>query len=81
MTDTLVRKDLYGQQIGKGFLPEVHCTVGAPKESFAKFTKAEPGRVGDGKVEGLWRPADLGLRPTYESEAMKRCLKGQYTKG
>ena len=81
MTDTLVRKDLYGQQIGKGFLPEVHCTVGAPKESFAKFTRAEPGREGKDKVGGLWRPAELGLRPTYESEAMKRFLEGKYTKG
>jgi nitrate reductase alpha subunit len=24
----------------------------------------------------LWRPADLGLRPGYESETMKRYLAG-----
>ena len=76
MTDTLVRKDLYGQQIGKGFLPEVHCTVGAPKEAFVKFTRAEAGSE-DGT---LWRPAKLGLRPTYETEAMKQFLQGKFIK-
>ena len=74
MTETLVRKELYGQTIGKGFLPEVHCAVGAPKEAVVKFDRAEAGSS-DGK---LWRPAELGLRPTYESEAMKRFLEGSF---
>jgi nitrate reductase / nitrite oxidoreductase, alpha subunit len=75
MTDSLVRKEVYGQSIGAGFLIDVHCTVGAPKESFVKITRAEAGGM-DG--EGLWRPAALGLRPTYESNAMKEYLAGEF---
>ncbi len=77
MTDSLIRKDVYGQTIGQGFVPDVHCPTGAPRESFVKITLAEPGGV-DG--EKLWRPAALGLRPTYESAAMKRYLAGQFSK-
>ena len=46
MTDSLVRKDLFGQAIGKGFLPDVHCPTGAPRESIVKITRAEPGGIG-----------------------------------
>jgi nitrate reductase alpha subunit len=73
MTDSLVRKDLFGQQIGKGFLPDVHCPTGAPREAIVKITKAEPGGTGG---EKLWRPARLGIRPGYETDAMKRYLAG-----
>jgi nitrate reductase alpha subunit len=73
MTDSLVRKELMGQQLGKGFLPDVHCPTGAPREAIVKITKAEPGGLGG---QGLWRPADLGLRPGYESETMKRYVAG-----
>jgi nitrate reductase alpha subunit len=75
MTDSLVRKNLFGHEIGKGFLPDVHCPTGAPRESIVKITKAEPGGF-DGK--GLWRPADLGLRPKYESKTMKQYLEGNF---
>ena len=75
MTDTLVRKETFGQLIGEGYAPDIHSVVGAPKESMVKITKAEPGGI-DGK--GLWRPAALGYRPTYENEAMKRYLFGGY---
>ncbi len=75
MTDSLVRKNLFGQGIGKGFLPDVHCPTGAPREAFVKITRAEKGGIGG---EGLWRPADLGIRPTYESEAMKIYLAGSF---
>ena len=75
MTDSLVRKGLFGQSIGKGFLPDVHCPTGAPRESIVKITKAEPGGLG---AEGLWRPAALGLRPGYESKSMKTYLDGGY---
>ncbi len=77
MTDTLVRKGLFGQMIGKGFVPDVHCPTGAPRESFVKISFAEPGGI-EGKR--LWRPAELGLTPTYESAAMKRYLQGAYIK-
>ena len=75
MTDSLVRKAIAGQAIGKGFLPDVHCPTGAPRESIVKITRAEPGGIGG---EGLWRPAAQGLRPRYESEAMQRYLQGGF---
>jgi nitrate reductase alpha subunit len=78
MTDSLVRKNLFGQSVGKGFLPDVHCPTGAPRESIVKITKAEAGGL-EGK--GLWRPAALGLRPRYESEEMKRYLAGGFLAG
>ncbi|NUN47245.1 MAG: molybdopterin-dependent oxidoreductase [Candidatus Brocadiae bacterium] len=77
MTDSLVRKDIFGQVIGKGFMPDVHCPVGAPREAIVKITKAEPGGL-EGK--GLWRPADLGFRPRYENAAMKTFLKGGFVR-
>ncbi|MFN3973743.1 MAG: molybdopterin-dependent oxidoreductase [Dehalococcoidia bacterium] len=75
MTDSLVRKEYFAQVIGKGFAPDIHCPVGAPKESFVKVTRAEPGGLGG---VGLWRPAALGVRPTYESQEMKRYLEGGF---
>ena len=75
MTDSLVRKEMFGQAIGKGFLPDVHCPTGAPREAIVKITKAEPGGL-DG--QGLWRPAELGIRPSYENEAMQQYLVGAY---
>jgi nitrate reductase alpha subunit len=78
MTDSLVRKTTFGQSIGKGFLPDVHCPTGAPRESIVKITRAEPGGI-DGQP--LWRPAARGLRPGYESEAMQRYLAGEFISG
>ena len=75
MTDSLVRKQLFGQAIGKGFLPDVHCPTGAPREAIVKITRAEPGGIGG---SGLWRPAALGIRPHYESHEMKQYLAGQF---
>lgn len=77
MTDSLVRKDLIGQKIGKGFAPDVHCPTGAPREAFVKITKAEDGGMNG---ERLWRPAQEKLRPTYESDAMKDYMKGRFVK-
>jgi nitrate reductase alpha subunit len=57
MTDSLVRKEMFGQGCGKGFLPDIHCPTGAPREAFVKITKAEPGGM---ESKGLWRPAALG---------------------
>lgn len=74
MTDSLVRKDLFGQSVGKGFLPDVHCPTGAPREAVVKITRAEPGGFGG---KGLWRPAALGLRPGYETPAMQLYLRGE----
>ncbi|MBI2322574.1 MAG: hypothetical protein HYU88_10950, partial [Chloroflexi bacterium] len=77
-TDSFTRKEYFGQVIGRGFAADVYCVLGAPKESFVKVTRAEPGGA-DGR--GLWRPAQLGFRPTYENDAMKRFLAGEYVKG
>ncbi|MEP0775807.1 MAG: molybdopterin-dependent oxidoreductase [Acidobacteriota bacterium] len=75
MTDSLVRKGLFGQEIGKGFLPDVHCPTGASREAIVKITRAEPGGL-EGK--GRWRPVELGLRPRYENDAMRRYLAGAF---
>jgi len=75
MTDTLVHKDMFGQVLMKGFAPDIHCPVGAPREAFVKFTRAEAGGLDQ---KSLWRPAALGLRPTYESAAMKQYLAGGF---
>lgn len=75
LTDSLVRKDLMGQTIGQGFAPDVHCANGAPRESFVKLKKAEDGGL---QGKGLWRVAEKGLRPGYETEAFKQFLNGHY---
>ena len=75
MTETLVHKDLVGQGLVRGFVPDVHCPVGAPREAFVRLTRAESGGM-DGK--GRWRPAAMGFRPTLESAVMKRYLRGEF---
>ena len=41
MTDSLVRKTMFGQGIGEGFMPDIHCPTGAPREAIvAKTAKA-----------------------------------------
>jgi len=75
LTDSMVRKNNWGQVIGSGFESDVYCANGAPKESFVSITWAEPGGLGG---VGLWRPAQRGYRPTYENDAMKRYLKGEF---
>ena len=75
MTDSLVRKEQFGQLIGKGFLPDVHCPTGAPRESIVKITKAEAGGLAG---KGLWRPAAEGLRPRYERAGLKTYLTGGF---
>ncbi|MFW5454332.1 molybdopterin-dependent oxidoreductase [Thioalkalivibrio sulfidiphilus] len=74
-TNTLVWRRLFSHVQGQGFAADVHCVTGAPREAMAKITKAEPGGIGG---EGLWRPVTLGLRPSAESEALKRYLDGAY---
>jgi len=78
LTDSMARKDIAGQVIGQGFEPDVHCANGAPRESFVKIKKLEDGGL-NGK--GLWRPATLGIRPTYESESYKKYLEGGFFRG
>jgi nitrate reductase alpha subunit len=75
MTDTLIRKGVFGQKIGKGFAADIHCPNGAPRESFVRVEKAEDGAIG---ARGLWRPAALGFRKGYENEIMRRYLEAKY---
>jgi nitrate reductase alpha subunit len=75
LTDSMARKSNIGQVMGAGFETDVYCANGAPKESFIRLSKAEPGGIG---AQGLWRPATLGIRPTYESDEMKRYLAGGF---
>ena len=75
MTDSLVRKETFGQAIGKGFLADVHCPTGAPREAIVKITRAEPGGI---DRNGDWRPVTLGIRPRNESAAMKKYLGGGF---
>jgi nitrate reductase alpha subunit len=78
MTDSLVRTNMFGQALGKGFLADVHCPTGAPRESIVKITLAEPGGL-EGK--DLWRPAAMGIRPEYENDSMTAYLAGAYVLG
>lgn len=77
LTDSLVRKDPFGQKIGKGFAPDIHCANGAPREGFAKITKAENGGIGG---KGPWEPVTKRIRPTHEDEKMKVFIEGKFIK-
>ncbi len=77
MTDTLNVKGQFNQVMVQGFEADVHCPTGAPREAMVRITRAEPGGI-DGK--GLWRPAELGMRPTYESQLLKDFMAGKFVK-
>ena len=49
--------------------------VSIPIIGIGGVTKAEDGGIGG---KDLWRPAALGLRPTYSGENMKKFLKGGF---
>lgn len=75
LTDTMVRKETFGQEIGQGFEADTYCANGAPKESIVRIEKAEAGGMGG---EGLWWAAAMGIRPTYENETFQRYLQGGF---
>jgi nitrate reductase alpha subunit len=77
LTDSLVRKDPFGQKIGKGFAPDIHCANGAPREGFAKITKAENGGING---TGPWEPVTKRIRPTHEDDVMKSFIQGGFVK-
>ncbi|MBF0422893.1 MAG: molybdopterin-dependent oxidoreductase, partial [Magnetococcales bacterium] len=76
-THTLISRKSWTNELTKGMNVDVHCVTNAPRESIAKFTKAEDGGL-NGK--GLWRPVSLGLRPGSENDAMKQYIKGGFVK-
>jgi nitrate reductase alpha subunit len=75
MTDSLTVKTAFGQEITQGFVADVHCPTGAPRESLVRIERAEAGGK-DG--QGLWRPAAMGLRPTYETDALIAFIGGRF---
>jgi len=76
-THSLITRKSWTNEVTKGFNVDVHCVTGAPRESIAKFTKAEDGGVGG---LGVWRPVTLGFRPSSENEALRQHLKGGFVK-
>ncbi|HNQ05474.1 MAG TPA: molybdopterin-dependent oxidoreductase [Thiobacillaceae bacterium] len=74
-THNLITRQNYTHMLTKGFNVDVHCVTGAPREALARFTKAENGGI-DGK--GKWRPVEMGLRPTNESQTLKEYIQGNY---
>lgn len=74
MTDSLVRRTPFTRALGKGFALDVHTAVGAPRESFVKITRLEPGAP-DG---GPWRPVRLGIRPGREGQDFVKYLRGEF---
>lgn len=77
LTDSLVRKNNFGQGIDKGFEIDVHGATGAPREAFVKISFAEKGGIGG---NGLWEGAENGMRPTYEDDDFTKFLKGGFVK-
>lgn len=77
LTDSLVRKDNIGQKIGKGFELDVHGATGAPREAFVKIEFAEKGGMNG---VGLWEGAEKQMRPTYESDELKKFISGKFVK-
>lgn len=77
MTDSLYVKNISGQVMKQGFVPDVHCPTGAPREAMVRITKKE-----DGGIEGkkLWRGAELGLRPGYENDDLKLHIAGGFSR-
>jgi nitrate reductase alpha subunit len=75
MTDSLNVKQLLTQDMTQGFVPDVHCPTGAPREAMVRITRAEPGGMNG---VGLWGPAQKGLRPLYENEVLKKFLAGSF---
>lgn len=76
-THSLISRKSWTNEVTKGFNVDVHCVTSAPRESIAKFQKAEHGGIGG---QGLWRPVQLGLRPANENPALKNYLAGGFVR-
>lgn len=75
MTDSLARKEMYGQNIGEGYAPDIHSPNTCPKETLVRITKAEDGGLGG---KGVWEPATRGFTPAAENDVMRRYIKGEF---
>ncbi len=77
MTDSLARKDYYGQGIREGYEADIHSPNTCPKETLVRISKAENGGAGG---VGVWKPATTGFTPGNESKTMQDYLAGKYVK-
>ncbi|HXH14071.1 MAG TPA: molybdopterin-dependent oxidoreductase [Alphaproteobacteria bacterium] len=77
MTDSLVRKEIYGQRIGEGYAPDIHSPNTCPKETLVRVIKAEDGGIGG---RGKWGPGTTGYTPGNENETMRTYLDGGFMK-
>ena len=75
MTDSLVRKNYMGQEIGEGYEIDVNAPNTCPKETLVKIIKAEDGGMGG---KGKWEPARTGYTPAGENKDMKKFLEGGF---
>lgn len=78
MTDSLVRKDYYGQGIGQGYETDIHSPNTCPKETLVRIVKAEDGGLGG---VGTWAPATTGYTPGNENVAQLRYVAGEFLEG
>jgi len=75
MTDSLVRKDIWGWKIDHGYEYDTHAPNTCPKETLVKITKAENGGIGGLDV---WDPVKTGYTPGYENDDMKKFIRGEF---
>jgi nitrate reductase alpha subunit len=71
MTDSLVRKNIYGHDIKEGYEPDINSPNTCPKETLVRITKAE---------DGNWKPAESGRTPGNVSPAMNNYINGGFVK-
>ena len=81
MTESLTRKNYFGQVIDMGFEADVHSVSGAPKEAFVKIEQRRGRRYR--RSEAL-APGHARAPPRGRSRALLAYLAGDYvtqTKG
>ncbi|MCP3974551.1 MAG: molybdopterin-dependent oxidoreductase [bacterium] len=74
-TDTLFHKSKIGMKFMFGGEADNHAINTVPKETLVRVTKAEDGGIGG---RGIWAPAQSGMAPGNENEAMRTYLEGGF---
>jgi len=75
MTESLVRKNYYGQGINEGYEADINSPNTCPKETLVRIARAEAGGLGG---LGAWRPGTTGYTPGNENAARRRYLEGGF---
>ena len=75
MTESLVRKNYYGQGINEGYEADINSPNTCPKETLVRVARAEAGGLGG---LGAWRPGTTGYTPGNENDAQRRYLAGGF---